>query len=81
MGLIQIIVDFFLGIFIHISALKMRNSKEYKDTTAKIKELDNLHKKLQSKSEKLGDDLEKAEVEYYKNFKNIKTFKPTKSIK
>jgi len=80
-GLLDMLVDTILGPFLHMSAVNMRNTPEYKATVAKIKELDKLHAKLQAKSEKLGDELAKAEAAYYKNNKNIKTFKPTKSLK
>lgn len=80
-GLIDMLVDLILGPFIHMDAVKLRNTPEYKTAAAKIKELDKIYKKLEAKSEKLNDELAKAQSEYYKNSKNIKTFKPTKSLK
>ena len=80
-GLLDMLVDAILGPFLHMSAVNMRNTPEYKATVAKIKELDKLQKKLQTKSDKLAKEAEKAQEEYNKKHSNIKSYTKTKALK
>lgn len=79
-GLLDMLVDVILGPFIHMSAVNMRNTPEYKATIAKIKELEALNKKLTAKSEKLQAEWNKK-YGPNKNSKNTSLSKPTKPLK
>ena len=80
-GLTDSLVDLIFGPFLHLSALKLRNTKEWRDTQAKIKE-------LTKKAEVLGAKADQAQ-EYYlqmmadkaaKRNQNTKSYRSTKPL-
>jgi len=79
-GLIDMLVDAILGPFLHMSAVNMRNTPEYKASIAKIKEIDSLQKKLAIKAKKLQDQYDKL-TRGDKDSKNTRTLKSTKPLK
>jgi hypothetical protein len=67
-GLVKMLVDLILGPFIHIDARKLAKSKEYKDAMKKIKELEELQKKLEKRKDDLdaeNEKLQKANMKKY----------------
>jgi hypothetical protein len=46
------LVDLIFGPFLHLSALKLRNTKEWRDTMKKVKELEKKANDLQDKANK-----------------------------
>jgi hypothetical protein len=80
-GLIDALIDVILGPFIVMNAVQLRRTPEYQAAMSKIKELDKLQKKLQTKSDKLAKEAERAQDEYNKKHSNIKSYSKTKALK
>lgn len=80
-GLIDALIDVILGPFIVMNAVQLRRTPEYQAAMTKIKELDKLQKKLQTKSDKLAKEAERAQDEYNKKHSNIKSYTKTKALK
>ena len=76
-SIIDMLVDLIFGPYIHIKGRDLKNSKEWKDTEAKIKELTAKSEKLRKKSEAL---LKQYEKDYIKTAKNIREKKPIKPL-
>lgn len=80
-SLTDTLVDVIFGPFLHLSALNLRNTKEWKDTQEKIKELTKKSDALMAKGKKLQAEYDKMMADKYQKRKpNTKPFKPTKSL-
>ena len=80
-GLTDSLVDLIFGPFLHLSALKLRNTKEWRDTQAKVKELTQKADKLMAKGKKLQADYDKfMAAKYEKQRPNTKALRTTKPL-
>jgi hypothetical protein len=80
-GLTDSLVDLIFGPFLHLSALKLRNTKEWRDTQAKIKELTKKAEMLGAKADKAHAEYEKMLADKFaKQHPNTKALKATKPL-
>ena len=80
-GLTDSLVDLIFGPFLHLSALKLRTTKEWRDTQAKVKELTQKADKLMAKGKKLQADYDKfMAAKYEKQRPNTKALRTTKPL-
>jgi hypothetical protein len=80
-GITDALVDLIFGPFLHLSALKLRNSKEWRDTMTKVKELTKKSEALTAKAEKAYEEYQQMMADKaMKRNQNIKSFKSTKAL-
>lgn len=76
-SILDMLIDLVFGPYIHMQAKELKNSKEWKETEVKLKELTAKSEKLRKKGEQLMKQYAK---DYAINAKNIKSKKATKPL-
>jgi hypothetical protein len=80
-GITDALVDLIFGPFLHLSALKLRNTKEWRDTMTKVKELEKKAIALNQKADKSYELYQQMLAnKAAKRNQNTRSFKPTKAL-
>lgn len=66
--LLNLLINVIMGPFIHFQARSLKNSKEWKDTEAKMKELNDKSEKLRKRYDQLIKQYKKDYVDNAKEF-------------